>query len=85
MKYNYIKIGNFSEEYLNSGYKQKINELIKSIDENGLLKGIGKPEYLKYKKVYSRRINDKDRLLYTILKDTKTIALISCQGHYNDH
>ena len=35
---------------------KRINELIKSIDRDGLLEGIGKPEPLKYRKVCSRRI-----------------------------
>ncbi len=38
---------------------KKINELIKSIDRNGALKGISKPEKLKSNLTgyYSRRIN----------------------------
>ena len=35
---------------------KRINELIKSIDREGLAQGIGKPEPLKYRKVWSRRI-----------------------------
>lgn len=34
---------------------KRINELIKDIDRNGLLKGIGRPEPLKYRKACSRR------------------------------
>jgi len=36
-------------------------------------KGKGKPERLKYfeKEVYSRRVNHKDRLIYTIYEDLK--------------
>lgn len=36
---------------------KKINELIKDIQRNGLSTGIGKPEPLKYRKAWSRRIN----------------------------
>lgn len=36
---------------------KKINELIKDIQRNGLSIGIGKPEPLKYRKAWSRRIN----------------------------
>ena len=43
---------------------KRINELIKSIDRDGLLEGIGKPEPLKYRKVCSRRITDEHRLTY---------------------
>ena len=37
---------------------KRINDLIRSIDRDGLLKGIGKPEPLKKRKVCSRRITD---------------------------
>ena len=45
---------------------KKINELIKDIERNGALNGIGKPEKLtnNLSGLYSKRINDKDRLVY---------------------
>ena len=64
---------------------RKINKLIKDILRNGLLKGIGSPEALKDNMSghYSRRINEKDRLVY---KDAGNgeIEITSCKGHYND-
>lgn len=47
---------------------QKINDLIKDIERNGLLIGIGKPERLKgeLNGLYSRRINYEHRLVYYI-------------------
>ncbi|NMT83878.1 Txe/YoeB family addiction module toxin, partial [Staphylococcus aureus] len=47
---------------------KKINELLKSIDRNGALEGIGKPEKLKSNLTgyYSRRINHEHRLVYTV-------------------
>lgn len=47
--------------------------------------GTGKPERLKYfeKEVYSRRINHKDRLIYTIYEDIKEIDISSFRGHYD--
>jgi toxin YoeB len=42
----------------------RINELIRSIQRNGFMKGIGKPEPLKGRKAYSRRIDDRNRLVY---------------------
>ena len=36
----------------------KINKLLKDIDRNGTSNGIGKPEFLKYKKAWSRYIDD---------------------------
>lgn len=50
--------------------------------------GIGKPERLKgfgEREVFSRRINDKDRLVYIIFEDKEKVEIISCIGHYNDH
>ena len=45
---------------------KKINELIKDIERNGALNGIGKAEKLtnNLSGLYSKRINDKDRLVY---------------------
>lgn len=45
---------------------KKINEPIKDIERNGALNGIGKPEKLtnNLSGLYSKRINDKDRLVY---------------------
>ena len=40
---------------------KKINELVKDIERNGVLNGIGKPEALKHRKGYSRRIDEKNR------------------------
>ena len=43
---------------------KKINALIKDIERNGLSEGIGKPEPLKYRKAWSRRIDLEHRLIY---------------------
>jgi toxin YoeB len=61
----------------------KINSLLKSIERDGALNGIGKPEKLKYKKgYYSRRIDEGNRLVYTVNADT--IIVLSCKGHYEE-
>ena len=46
--------------------------------------GAGKPERLKHfdKEVYSRRINHKDRIVYTIYESIKEIDITSYKGHY---
>jgi toxin YoeB len=59
----------------------KINDLIIDIQRNGLLKGLGKPEVLKHLKAYSRRIDDKNRLVYD-LDEKQNLRIISCKGHY---
>ncbi|MBF0200684.1 MAG: Txe/YoeB family addiction module toxin [Desulfamplus sp.] len=47
--------------------------------------GTGKPERLKYfdKEVYSRRVNHKDRIVYTIYEELNEIDITSCRGHYS--
>ena len=61
---------------------KKINELLKDIERNGTLHGKGKPEKLKYRKGYSRRIDEKNRLIYDIENDV--IRVLSCKGHYEE-
>ena len=62
---------------------KKINRLLQSIDRDGPLNGIGKTEILKYLDGnYSRRIDEQNRLIYTIAEDT--IIVKACRGHYED-
>ena len=49
---------------------EKINCLIKSIEREGVMRGLGKPEPLKYRKGYSRRITEDHRLIYDVDKNT---------------
>ena len=62
---------------------KRINDLVKDIERNGLSKGIGKPEPLKYRKAWSRRINEEHRLVY-VFDDKNNLMIISCKGHYED-
>ena len=50
---------------------KRINMLIQDIERNGAMKGIGDPEALKgnLQGEYSRRINEKDRLVTTLKMD----------------
>jgi toxin YoeB len=62
---------------------KRINALLQDIDRNGN-EGIGNPEPLKGMNGYwSRRINEKDRLVYKIAGDDLRIA--QCRTHYGDH
>jgi toxin YoeB len=77
-------------EELRKGSKQdyiKCFDLVRAI----LLEprfGIGKPERLKHildnVEIYSRRINEKDRIVYTIYEENEMIEVMSCIGHYSD-
>jgi toxin YoeB len=62
---------------------RRINELIRDIQRNGLASGIGKPEPLRYRKGFSRRIDDFNRLVY-IGNESHDLEIISCKGHYED-
>ena len=61
----------------------RINRLIQDIQRNGFTNGIGKPEALKHRKGYSRRIDDANRLEYDG-DSAKNLVIISCKGHYED-
>ncbi len=61
---------------------KRINELIKDVRRDPF-SGIGKPEPLKHdlSGVWSRRINETDRLTYYLKNDI--LVIISCKGHYD--
>jgi len=61
----------------------KINALVKDIEQNWVSKGTGKPEPLRYRKAWSRRIDHENRLIYNI-DEHGSLWIISCKGHYND-
>lgn len=62
---------------------KKINDLLKEIQRTPF-DGKGKPEPLKGERSgdWSRRINDKDRLVYQVVGET--IFIKQCRGHYDD-
>jgi len=61
----------------------RINKLIRDIQRNGFMNGIGKPEPLKGRKEISRKIDDANRLVYTG-DSSRDLVIISCKGHYED-
>lgn len=62
---------------------RRINELLKDIRRNGAAQGIGKPEALKYRDAWSRRVNQEHRLVYTI-DNSGNMLVLSIKGHYED-
>lgn len=47
--------------------------------------GLGHPEQLRYRPgVWSRRLNQKDRLCYSVDNDVVTVYVLSARGHYDD-
>lgn len=63
---------------------KRINQLIQDIERNGCMDGIGSPEALKgnLQGEFSRRINEKDRLVYHM--EDGRIYIAHCRGHYGD-
>lgn len=70
-----------------SGNKQaicKIEQLFEELAEHPMT-GTGKPEQLKgFENVWSRRIDKKNRLVYTIKEEVVVVLALSALGHYND-
>jgi len=62
---------------------KKINELIKDIQSNGMLKGIGQPELLKHGLTgyCSRKINEDHRLVYA-MDTNNNLMIVKCKDHY---
>ena len=61
---------------------KKINDLLKDIERNGPDKGIGKPEPLKgnLSEFWSRRIDEKNRLVYRVVNNV--LEIVICREHY---
>ena len=64
---------------------KRINLLVKDIERNGPLSGIGNPEALRdnLHGFCSCRIDEKNRLVYKI-ESGSHIYIAQCKGHYND-
>ena len=62
---------------------KRINQILRDIDRNGYL-GIGKPERLSCNLAgfWSRRIDEKNRIVYRIVNNQIEIA--QCGSHYRD-
>ncbi len=62
---------------------KRINLLLKDIDRNAY-DGLGKPEALSrnFAGYWSRRIDDKNRIVYKI--ENNQVIIIQCGSHYRD-
>lgn len=62
---------------------KRINQLLRDILRNGY-EGIGKPEPLKgdLSGLWSRRIDESNRIVYRIREDV--IEIVQCGSHYRD-
>jgi toxin YoeB len=87
-----IKIQPLAEKHLllhrksgNQATLKKIQKIFEELADNPY-SGTGKPEELKYdlKGFWSRRINQKDRMIYSIDEYTVIVEVVSSIGHYLD-
>jgi len=71
-----------------SGNKSDIRKIEQIFLElsNTPYKGTGKPEPPKYQLTgyWSRRINQKDRIIYKVYEDKVVVFVVSAIGHYRD-
>ena len=61
---------------------KRISKLLQELQRDAASSGISKPELLRHVKGMSRRIDDKNRLVYTI--EGESLIVLSCRGHYED-
>ncbi len=89
MSFKIKALPQFAKEYQNIakfGDEKKLNRIDRLI-ENACqtpFSGLGKPEALRFglSGLWSRRITQKDRLIYSVEGDT--IVLHQCLGHYDE-
>lgn len=63
---------------------KKIEVIFRELSENPR-QGSGQPEQLKFTDgIWSRRLDKKNRLRYTIHEDVVTVFVLSALGHYSD-
>jgi len=76
------------KKHIKSGNKIVINKIKKILIEleDEPEKGIGNPEPLKYELSgkWSRRISNKDRMIYEVKDKIVTVEVLSAMGHYSD-
>lgn len=85
-------ISDEAKEHLKKHRKAGLIILLKKIDKildelrETPFDGIGKPEPLKYGRIgqWSRRIDQRHRLIYEVFEDEVLIEVISAFGHYDD-
>jgi toxin YoeB len=76
------------KKHIKSGNKstiKKIKTILIELEQHPTT-GTGQPEKLKHELMgkWSRRINQKDRMVYSIDDHTVTVEVLSAMGHYGD-
>jgi toxin YoeB len=75
-------------KHIKSGNQASIKKIEKILIEltQTPYEGVGKPEQLKenLNGFWSRKINEKDRLIYSVNEDLVLVDVVSAMGHYSD-
>lgn len=87
-----IKIEDLAQTHLKKHFKAGNLQSIKKIEKILIelsqtpFEGSGKPEALKHELngFWSRKINQKDRLIYKVEENIVTVYVFSAMGHYYD-
>lgn len=76
------------DSYNKAGDRASAKKVLQLIDElcEHPYTGTGKPEALtgNYVGFWSRRINQKDRLVYTVKEEIVTVSVVQAKEHYSD-
>ncbi|MDR3695354.1 Txe/YoeB family addiction module toxin [Mucilaginibacter sp.] len=87
-----LKIEELAEKHLklhlksgDKGSIKKIEKILIELTETPY-SGIGNPEPLRYELsgFWSRKINQKDRMIYKVDEDIVTVFVVSAMGHYSN-
>ncbi|MEG0915984.1 MAG: Txe/YoeB family addiction module toxin [Myroides sp.] len=87
-----IKIEKLAQNHIEKFYKagnkgniKKIEKILLELSETPY-SGTGQPEQLKYELTgyWSRRINQKDRIVYRVEEQIVMVYVVSAIGHYED-
>jgi len=87
-----VTISDEAKKQLGKHYKSGDKILIRRIERVFVelsehpLSGVGKPEQLKYEfsGLWSRRLDEKNRLVYQVTEKIVSVFVISAKGHYGD-
>ena len=67
------------------GLIKRIERIFEELSNHPFI-GIGKPEALKHDLagLWSRRLDEKNRLVYNVVEENITVFMVSAKGHYSD-
>lgn len=88
----FVEFDDIARKDLKNHYKsgnkaiiKKIEKILLELTENPF-SGEGQPEELKhnFNGYWSRRINQKDRMIYRVEEEIVIVIIVSAMGHYSD-